>query len=369
MNIRFAVCMIFCLLFVLPASGAPYSLVVTGSGGVEEYRETFADWGERLVKVLEEKCGHSPEKIKWLAAPGVSSEIVSGTSTLENIKQQIDKFSQIMTEKDIFYIYLIGHGSYLAEKSKFHIEGPDLTAEQLNDFVQDFPAKYVVVINAASSSAGFINALSAENRVICTATRNTDQKHATEFMKFFLQALEEGSADQDHDERVTVWEACRQASKLTGAWYEEKGYLVTENAILDDNGDSLGSRLYRDSKQQENENESGLPEENAAESELDGEIARTIYLKDFVFPQDAPPALVDTYLALLERVEDLKAHKEEIGEATYYQRLETLLIDAAHANRMIRSFAKDASSLAAKTVTHSPSDSFPSLNEIDFSEM
>jgi hypothetical protein len=139
-------------------------------------------------------------------------------------------------------------------------------------------------------------------------------------MEYFIQALEDGSADQNRDDRISVLEICQQASSLTQAWYTGEGLIATEHALLDDNGDGLGSRL---------------PLTGAADAG-DGALAGRCYLKDFQFPAGASTELIDAYRTSLREIEVFIAGKPEGGGDAYYTRLEALLVRAARLHREIR---------------------------------
>jgi len=47
-------------------------------------------------------------------------------------------------------------------------------------------------------------------------------------------------ADADQNGRVSILEAFNFATKATANWYQGKGLLATEHALIDDNGDGVG---------------------------------------------------------------------------------------------------------------------------------
>ncbi len=319
----------------LAAGGAhadAYHVILCGSGGQPEYTKRFRQWGDRLKEALVTQLDVPASRVILLTEPK-SEDSQSPTATnIENIRAVFEGLGPQLLPTDDLVVYLIGHGSYLKETSKFHIPGPDLTAAALDGMLAELPARYTLVLNSTASSAGFVNVLSGANRIICTATKSVSEFNATEFMRFFIEALEDGSADRNHDERISFLEACEQAAELTASWYASENLLATEHAILDDNGDGLGSRLpiaaYFD--------EGRDPD---AALVFDGSLADQIYLKDYAFPDDAPQELIDTYLSALKQVEGLKQKKDQMAETDYYAELERLLLEAARANRDIRSYA------------------------------
>lgn len=316
------------------ANAASYHVILGGSGGEEEFSVLFRDWAGRLRDALVMRLGVPTDNVVMLTEPETANAPDFVTTNLESIRGVFGAMAEQVTPDDDLFVYIIGHGSYLKNLSKFHIPGPDLTAAELGLLLDEIPAKLIIVLNGTSGSAGFINVLSDDSRIICSATKSVSESNATEFMGFFIEALEDGSADRNHDDRISFLEACEQASELTASWYMSEGLLATEHAILDDNGDGLGSRLPIEIIEADDD-----AEESADDGAfLDGPISRVCYLKDYRFHPDVPQELIDRYLATLEEVDVLKEDRLEHSKVEYYAELERILVQAARANREIRSY-------------------------------
>ncbi len=324
----------------VPAWSAPSALIIRGSGGDEDYRRLFDGWESRLRKALSEQLDFESSRIFVCTENADAPTSQSLPARIEHIRQAFDRLAAAHPPEADLYVFLFGHGSYLRGVTRFHIPGPDLEAEELGRLLERAPARRQIVLAASSASAGFVNALSGPNRVVCAATKSVEEKNATEFMEFFLQAIEEGSADRNRDERVSMLEACRQAATLTDARYAAEGLIATEHAILDDNGDGLGTRLH--------DPESLMEAEDSAASARDGALADACFLKDFSFPDGVPREWIDRYLARLDRIEALKRQKNEMDENAYYAELEAALLEAARANRRIREWIAENTVSAAR---------------------
>ncbi len=322
-----------CIAMIAPAArAASYHVLLCGSGGEEEYSEKFRDWGMRLRDALVMQLNVPPDNVVLLTEPETDNDTLP-TTNLASIRATFAAMSDSVTPDDDLFVYFIGHGSYMKNVSKFHVPGTDLTAEELDELLKAIPAGRTIVLNGTSSSAGFINVLSGDGRVICAATKSFAEINATEFMGFFVEGLEDGSADRNHDDRISFLEACEQASELTATWYTTEGLIATEHAILDDNGDGLGSRLpigIFDLSVDKDEDEAG-------NEFLDGAFARQCYIKEYSFDPSVPRELIDTYLAALDEVTALKTEKPQLAEEAYYAQLEKLLLKAARTNREIHS--------------------------------
>lgn len=303
-----------------PALAAPYTLIVCGSGGEEAYSERFADWGTRLRRVLIDSCAHVDDRVVLLTETG-EGDGVTAASTRETVLSRLRELGVRVRSGDDLYLYLIGHGSYRRGEARLNVPGPDLSARDLALTFDGIEAARIVIVNTASSSAPFVNALSRPGRIVVAATRSHEQANATQFAGSLVETLESGTADVNRDGRVSVEEAARQAAAVTERWYAEKKWVATENAILDDDGDGRGSRLYK---------KEGQPEGS------DGALAKRTYIRDITYPDHVPGEWIAAYRAAIDTVEAWIARKADLDSAAYYARLESLLLDAARANRRIR---------------------------------
>jgi hypothetical protein len=312
---------LFVILFLMgigtgTAKATSFHLIVCGSGGEEPYVERFDDWGKRLRSVLVKQMGQAGNRVYLLTEQGKDTDGISELGEIEKIFRRV---GQDVSAQDDVFVYLVGHGSYRRNIAKLNIPGADFTVEHLNEWMRLWPARRVVIVNTASSSAAFVNKLSGKGRIVCASTRSVEERNATRFMEFFVQALEEGSADQNRDERISMLEICRQAASLTEAWYTGEGYLATEHAILDDNGDGKGARLAE-----------------MTSVVADGKEADQIFILDTSIPEGISADLVDAYQAAITTVQDLVKRKQELDLTSYYKELEQQLLKAAQLNRQIR---------------------------------
>jgi hypothetical protein len=149
------------------------------------------------------------------------------------------------------------------------------------------------------------------------------EQNATRFAEHFIAALGNAEADTDKNSRVSVLEAFEYAVKLTNASFEKKGTLVTEHALLDDNGDGVGHQKA----------EAG-----------DGVLAKTTYFDSLPQQQaggDAELAKLFAERGRLEgAVELLKARKAQMKEEEYEAELEKMLLELARLGQTIRSKKK-----------------------------
>lgn len=166
------------MLGAIAAHAETYAVIIAGSGGTKEYKDQFHTWATGLRTALVDVGECDPDGVRLLveepepsAAPGVQA-------ALDPIRAVFEELAGTVKPEDELWVFLIGHGSYLNGVSKFNLPGPDLTAAALDEMLEGCAVSRVVVVNGASSSAGFINVLSKPGRVIVTATKSVEEKNA-----------------------------------------------------------------------------------------------------------------------------------------------------------------------------------------------
>ena len=302
-------------------------LIVSGLGGEPQYSDAFHEWGTTLADAAARRYGLPPEDIVYLAEKADRDPArIDGRATRENVGKALADLEARTGPGDRLFVILIGHGSSDGEQSRINLPGPDLSAAELDELLDGFGSAEVAVVNTASASGGFIEALSGPNRTVITATQSGFERNATVFGGFFVAALAGDGADIDKDDRVSLLEAFEYARREVERAYEQENRLVTEHALLDDDGDGEGTQ------------------EPAARGEGDGATARTMFLAsrggtaDASDGDDTPElrALRDEVRQLEQQVAELRARKEAMPDGEYQQELERLLLELARTNQQIR---------------------------------
>ena len=219
------------------------------------------------------------------------------------------------------WLVLIGHGTFDGKEAKFNLRGPDLSATDLALWLKPLQ-RPLAVINTASASAPFLNQLSATNRVIITATRSGNEQNYTRFGQFLCEAIADPHADLDKDGQVSLLEAFLLASRRVAEFYQLAGRIVTEHALLDDNGDGLGTpadwfRGVRAVKQARNK------------ALVDGLLAQQFTLLRSAADRQLSLEQRAARDALERQLFGLREAKASLPEDEYYARLERHLIALA----------------------------------------
>jgi len=304
-------------------------LVIVGLGGDNENAERFHRWASAIVDAARERYGLPAASIVYLGEdPARDAARINSRSTREAIDAAVTRLAAQARPGDRVFIVLIGHGASATGEARFNLPGPDLAAADFARLAGRFAAQQVVFVNTASASGGFVAAFSGKDRTVITATRTDGERNQTRYGEFFAEALSTDDADMDKDGRVSMLEAFTWARRRVVESYERDGQLLTEHAVLDDNGDGKGT------------DEPGQPGG-------DGAVARTLFLSAAatqpVPGADADPelrALVERRQALEERVAALKASKDKMEPEAYAGELERLLIDLARTNASLREKVK-----------------------------
>lgn len=227
----------------LPAASSeePVWLIVQGAGGTDRFAAEFTEvadiWsvsarsqGIRLLTV-----GQATDAGNSGKGPDMAT-----TPDLDQLRAHVKRETAIKTSSPLIMV-LIGHGTFDGETAKFNLKGPDLSAGELKALL-DGSTRPFVLINCSSSSAPFINAVSANGRCIVTATRSGFEQSYSRFAIKLAEVISEGEAvDLDKDGQTSLLEAFLAASRSVEQFYVDEGRLATEHALLDDNGDERGS--------------------------------------------------------------------------------------------------------------------------------
>ena len=319
-----AIVMLFVMAGVRPVLGQDtHVLVITGLGGDSEFRERFTEWGGTLVAAATEKFRIPASNIIYLGEDPATDPRLQDRSTRENVDRAFTDLASNSRPDDHIFVVLIGHGSYTNGESRFNLPGPDLTAEDFGLHLNQLSDRRMAFINLASASGEFVKALSGAGRTIVTATRTGRERNQTIFGGYFIDAFDGETADLDKDGRVSVWEAFEFARTEVTREFETSNLIVTEHAVLDDNGDGEGSTELVDA--------------------LDGAFARTMFLA--ADPSTAAAratddpvlkALYEQKADLERRIAELRELRGQIDQDRYESDLEELLVELALGNRAIQ---------------------------------
>ncbi|PYR71487.1 MAG: hypothetical protein DMG17_04475 [Acidobacteria bacterium] len=298
----------FILFLAVPIFADSSALIVRGVAGSPEHETKFDKWTEGTQKALVEKFGFSSDRVIVLSdKKSAQAEIQKAFATL---KQQLKP-------ADTFFLFFIGHGSGDDGVYKFNISGPDYTADDYNKLLSTLPVGRIVIVLGTPASGAAIEKFAGKNRVIITATRSGQEGNDIVFYDYFLEALESPAADEDKDQKISVWEAFKYAVAGTERFYKEEGRLATEHPQISDNGTEKTGVTTKE-----------VPLVARATS---FQVDRPIVSSD-----PKLQALLNQRKEIEQKIEDLRINKNTIPEVEYDKQMESLLVQLALKNQEIR---------------------------------
>lgn len=288
--------------------GAARVVVVVGAAGLEKYGELFAEWAGDW----EAAC----------VAGGVGCEVIglegSGVDNADKVGLQKAVEGAVSSGSDLWLV-LIGHGTYNGRVAHFNLRGRDVSAAELKEWLGE--EGKVAIVNGASASAPFIAKLSGDGRVVVTSTKSGSEQNFARFSGFMAEAIGDVKADLDKDGQTSLLEAYLMAARRVEAYYEEEGLLASEHALIDDNGDGLGTRadFYRGIR----------PIKKAKAGTPDGYGAHQWHLVKSAQERALPEEVRGERDRLEMEVLRLRDNRGDYGEDEYFRLLEEKLLKLA----------------------------------------
>lgn len=291
-------------------TNAPTVILVIGAPGEPGFGSNFVQQAQ-LWETLCERAGVRTVRI--------GLDATNATEDHDLLKQALA--AEPTDSPEPLWLTLVGHGTFDGREARFNLRGPDLSNAELADWLKPF-RRTLVVVHCASASAPFLKSLSGKNRVIVTATRSGNELNFTRFGEHFAKALADSASDLDKDGQVSLLEAFLMASRWVAEFYKTEGRLMTEHALIDDNGDGLGtpSDWFR-----------GVRATTKAKdgASLDGVRANQLHLVRSAEEQSLPADVRARRDALELSVAKLRESKSQMPEAEYYRQLESILLELA----------------------------------------
>jgi hypothetical protein len=281
-------------------------IVVTGAAGEAEFAPDFALQVEAWAKVS------AQAEAKHVSIGGAETDREQLKTALAN---------EPKTGPGELWIVLIGHGTFDGKDAKLNLRGPDLSAADLSEWLKPFQ-RPMAIIDTTSSSAPFLAKLAAPKRVIVSATRSGNEQNYARFGKYLAEALPDPKSDLDKDGQISLLESFLSASHRTAEFYKTENRLATEHALLDDNGDGLGTPAdwFRGVFATKRAKDGAAP---------DGPRAHQFHLVRSTAEQQLSPEVRARRDQVEIQIAALREKKAKMNEEKYYQELEKLLLQLA----------------------------------------
>jgi hypothetical protein len=308
-------CLVWLAMSGTAMAQARYAVIVAGASGGPSYAQQYRTWTNALLQVLIERLGFDPDHVTTLGDPTDGAT----AATAANVRRLIGERRAELRPDDLWFVFLLGHGTFDGVDAKFNLVGPDLEVTEWAALLSGVPGR-LVFVNAASASSPFIERLAGPRRIVISATDSVAQRFDTVFPEYFIAAFGDDGADIDKNGRTSVWEAFAWAAGAVRRYYQERGQLPTERPLLDDNGDGVGRE--------------------AAAQGLDGAVSSRTYLA--AAPAGALPTdevlveLLHRRASLVAEVEELQVKKVFMSNDEYAREFERIMVALARVGRDIR---------------------------------
>lgn len=298
--------------WVEPATESPRLtvVVVVGAEGTDESGKQFREWASRWQDAA--KRGRAEFTPIGIEAAGKTDDRDLLKLRLIDAK----KSSEVP-----LWLVLIGHGTFDGKAARFNLRGPDVTAGELAEWLKPIE-RPMAIINCTSSSGTFLNELSGPNRVVITATKSGHEYNFARFGENLSAAISDPQADLDKDEQTSLLEAYLSASSRVREFYGSEGRLMTEHALLDDNGDKLGTPADWFQGVRATKSAKG----GAA---VDGLRAAQWHLVRSPREERLTADVRTRRDEIEQELARLRTTKSELAEAEYVQQIEPLLVELA----------------------------------------
>jgi hypothetical protein len=284
------------------ARATTYYVIVAGLGGEPDYEQRFRSAAQELDKVF--RAGGSTAHVDTLTG---------AQATAIQLKQTLNAVARDAKAEDDFVLILIGHGSFDGVEYKFNLVGPDMTGGEIAAMCDRIAAGRQLVVDTTSASGGAVQAFERPGRAVIAATKSGTEKNATVFARYWVEALQDTSADTDKSGSISAMEAFTYATKKTAAFYDSQKRLATEHAVFDDVG--------RGEPVREAEKGQGLLMTSFTVLRLDATQAST--------NDPAKLALLAKKESLEQQIDALKYQKAAMDPADYKKQLTDALVELA----------------------------------------
>jgi hypothetical protein len=280
--------------FCLPAQADLYVTIVQGMGGEPRFEEQFHEQSRLLAEAS--RALTDIEKISLFRGEDASRD---------KLLSHFAAISSQMSEDDRAAIYLIGHGSYDGEAYKFNIPGLDINTDDILEIMSSLPGENHFLLNTSSTSGALLEPLASEGQILVTATRSGNERNATYFGQYFVDALSNEEADLNKNNNISIQEAFDFAERQVADYFESQGQLATEHPEIRGDGAAQFTLARLDLATIDT---SGNPE-----------------LADLQQQRED----------INRKIEDLQLRRNEFSNSDYIQQLQALILESARINEEI----------------------------------
>jgi hypothetical protein len=257
-----------------PARG-DFALIVVGLPGDLEHAALFNDTVRTWQKWLTGSLQFPADQVRVLFGDRGESGLGAGPATRQAVADEVDAIRRRLAPEGRLWVFFLGHANVSGQHAFLHLRGPDLRDDELAALFKGIACREQVFWVTTAASGWFLPGLSAQGRIVITATTRDLEFNETEFPHALADVSGRAPTelDQDGDGKVSVWEMFDRTSAAVEARFKADTRAPTEHALLDDNGDQVGTE--RSDPAQTN----SAKEKPAKHESQDGELAKKTLLR------------------------------------------------------------------------------------------
>jgi hypothetical protein len=282
-------------------------LVIVGAPGESSYAEGFEAAAEAWKKAAE--------------TADASIEIIGLKETPVSLDR--DRIHEWIKNLDTdsavpVWVVYVGHGTYNRRNAYLNLNGPDLAAKDLGEWLPTMN-RTLIFVHGGSASSPFLKELAASNRILISATRNPDEINYARFGEYFAEVISDTDGDIDQDGQTSLLEAFLTTADRVESFYTETGRLCSEHSLIDDTGDALGTPpdWFRGIR---------VTKKTKGGQAPDGFRAHQIALIPSELEKNLTPEQKQQRDALETELESVRKRKDRLAEDDYYDMLEAILL-------------------------------------------
>ncbi len=171
-------------------------------------------------------------------------------SSSSNLRDFLTQTAGQWPADDSCWMIMIGHSQVSGNRSYFQVQGRDFTAEDLGGWLKPITCREQVNFLTMPGSGAWLAALKAPKRINISSTDSLTEHTATEYPYALANVLagkqsEQALVDIDEDGNVTLLDLYLAVTLEVDQHYRSIERLVTEHALLDDNGDGRGKEIQQ----------------------------------------------------------------------------------------------------------------------------
>lgn len=238
------------------ADGTRRLLILCGHPGDDEHRVLYVETVDRLQETLTARYGFDAGAAtvlfgtdEMLSDGGPAPVGASAACSRDNFDALTAQLHATLQPDDTLWVIVLGHSHFDGQHSWFNLSGPDIEEEAFARSFEGLTCREMVFWITIPASGFYVRPLSADGRIIITATEADREINETIFPHVLADVLAEPPSDDewdgDRDGRSTLLDLYVTVTRHVAQTYLDDNALSTEHARLEDNGDGRGSEVQR----------------------------------------------------------------------------------------------------------------------------